>query len=288
MDMDIPIYTVDAFTDTPFSGNQAAICLVDRAIQESTMQLLAAEMNISETAYIEFNDSTTSFKDGKYFKLRWFTPTNEVPLCGHATLAAAAVLLFECGNTNEIITFSTLSGDLTITSVKDKITMDFPKNEPVEEDSSNWEPLANAVLGKYYEHLESVLLSSNAKKLILRLNDECSQSTLQSISPDFQEMLKAHDGSIVKGIIVTLKGDKGYHFYSRYFAPWNGIPEDPVTGSAHTVLGPYWCKILGQKNLCARQCSKRGGKLDVLVCDSRVYISGSAKVIVKGKVHLPC
>lgn len=151
-----------------------------------------------------------------------------------------------------------------------------------------WDKLLEVVLGTYRDKVKNIALSPTVKKLVVQMEDDFTESDLMTISPDFTEMKKVHDGSKAKGIIVTVKGDGSYDFFSRYFAPWNGINEDPVTGSAHTVLAPYWANILKKTQMNARQCSKRGGDVTVTLReDDRVDITGHATIIVKGKINVP-
>merc|ERR1739838_118704 len=271
----------------------AAVCWVGKKnLSKELMQSIACEINLSETCFIY--ESKSAFDTNSFFDLRWFTPTNEVPLCGHATLASAATLFYKGKNPNKSIAFETASGKLYAQRSGDMITLDFPRNDP--------EPLAADAYPQVIKHLfasnstltpsrvTDVQISHGAKKLVVRL--DVSRDELESLSPDVSKMRAAHDGSVFKGVIVTTSGSDGdvasskYDFLSRYFAPWNGIPEDPVTGSAHTVLGPYWSRILGGKRMMiARQCSKRGGDISVtLNGDERVDLSGLATIVVEGNL----
>ncbi|XP_033746353.1 phenazine biosynthesis-like domain-containing protein [Pecten maximus] len=286
----VPLYIVDAFTDRPFHGNPAAICLLKQSLSEDDMQKIAAEMNLSETAYIQGVDGgDCDFEHGDRFGLRWFTPTNEVPLCGHATMASAAVIFFVCDNPSPKVTFQTLSGDLVVQRQGRGITMNFPLNTPQLENFESVEKLLNLVIKK--ELIDSVHYSSDTKKLLVRLNDTCSRDDLESIRPDITNFQNVESSGRIRGVIVTVKGDNGkadkqqntYDFLSRYFAPWNGIREDPVTGSAHTVLAGYWSGVLEKKTMHARQCSARGGDVTVHIRDDgRVDLTGEAAVVLRG------
>ncbi|XP_064639064.1 phenazine biosynthesis-like domain-containing protein isoform X2 [Lineus longissimus] len=296
--MELPLFTIDAFTSVPFAGNPAAVCLVpDQKLSDETMQKVATEMNISETAFVQKLHSQDTFENSSRFGLRWFTPTNEVPLCGHATLASAAALYEITKNTSSEIVFETLSGELVARKMGDCISLDLPLNPTVKEEEN--EPDLQHLIQISTEGLDvtDVQYSATTKKLLLRLDDNYGRHTLEGLSPPHNLMLHAHNTGKIKGVIVTLRGDANngctdasgetYDFVSRYFAPWNGIPEDPVTGSAHTVLAAYWSKQLGKKDLYARQCSKRGGELRIKVGDNgRVDVAGYATVVVEGKLRM--
>lgn len=287
------LYLIDAFTNVPFEGNPAAVCLVEneKLLSEKKMQQIASEMNLSETVYI-IDTKQTGFSSGNRFQIRWFTPTNEVPLCGHATVASAAVLFYQLHNTSSTITFDSASGPLiTQQAPSQGITMNFPLNPPGEQDKDEIAELLKLVLPETKIH--SVHYSKTTKKLLLRMSDECKRCDLESIKPDTTAMKNSETTGKIMGVIVTLKGttDNGcvnkegemYDFITRYFAPWNGIPEDPVTGSAHTVSGAYWSNVLQKKSLYARQCSKRGGDVRIQVKDDgRVDLTGQSTCVLKG------
>ncbi|XP_062503685.1 phenazine biosynthesis-like domain-containing protein [Corticium candelabrum] len=288
---EIPVFTVDAFALSAFEGNPAAVCLVSDEqkktlnFDENLMQKIATEMNLSETAFIFMVDGN-SFLSGERFGLRWFTPKCEVPLCGHATLASAAIIFSVCKNASENITFETLSGELMARqSGKGSITLDFPLNPPEPYDRDKVESLVRAAVGEVT--VKEVQYSPTTKKLLVRLDDSVTRQMLENLNPDSSDLLSAHSGDSVRGVIVTVLGSEPYNFYSRYFAPWVGISEDPVTGSAHTVLAAYWCRVLGRQDLFARQCSKRGGDLRLnLRSDGRVDIIGMVHIALKGTFQL--
>ncbi|XP_065187856.1 phenazine biosynthesis-like domain-containing protein [Sycon ciliatum] len=286
----LPMFTVDSFTDTPFSGNPAAVCLLSWEFPEHLMQPIAREMNLSETAFIERLNAADDFRSSRHFKLRWLTPTCEVNLCGHATLAAAAVLFKALENPADVITFSTLSGQLKAKRDGEKICLDLPLNEPEPQDIGLDSNIQQLVLGSDLP-LQEVFYSAATKKLVLRLPDSVSRGQLEALPvPNQLRMLESHDASRVRGVIVTIKScsDDKYDFFSRYFAPWNGIAEDPVTGSAHTVLAPYWAKQLGvSRPLNARQVSPRGGDLVLRIAGDRLEVLGAACVVMKGELLLP-
>ena len=280
------MFIVDAFIDPekPFSGNPAAVCVLDdlEHLDDGKLQALAAEMNLSETAFV----SPVMDKRADYY-LRWFTPGCEVSLCGHATLATAAVLLAttKVGAECATLLFDTLSGVLRARGRSDgAITLDFPQGTcAVEQDRKCVEDLIEVARGGL--PVADVQYSSSTCKLLLRLADGVSRSQLEQLRASPDALLKAHTGK-VKGVIVTLKGQDRYDFFSRYFAPWVAIPEDPVCGSAHTVLATYWSRELGGKSeMLAYQCSPRGGELEVsLDGKGRVLLTGRAKILFKGEV----
>ncbi|XP_033644123.1 phenazine biosynthesis-like domain-containing protein 1 [Asterias rubens] len=291
----LPMVTVDAFTDIPFAGNPAAICLLNEDIPDETKMKIAAEMNLSETAYLQSVEPEESFQNVSRVKIRWFTPTNEVNLCGHATLASAAALFYVVGNRCDSIRFQSKSGELIASREGKSIGLDFPLNKPSKEDEAPLSELIQVTIGDYKP--QEVFYSETTKKLLLRLSDSETRDTLESLKPDCTAMMAAPNASHVRGVIVTLKGnrdnggvgaaDRQYDFISRYFSPWNGIPEDPVTGSAHTVLAGYWAETLSKKELYARQCSKRGGDIEMRIRDEgRVDLLGRATVVLQGEIAI--
>ena len=286
------IFTVDSFSDRPFAGNPAAVCLVRREVSKRlddvTMTKIAAEMNLSETAFaFEDADDTWKFETGSEFSLRWFTPTCEVNLCGHATLATAAVLFHKLHNPQRELRFHSKSGVLKAINNKEEIMLDFPLNLPAPlQHKTDVQPLITAAVGEI--PLQDIQYSHTTKKLLLRFPNTFTRVKLENLKVDPQVLLRTPQlGEFqVKGIILTVKGTD-YDFLSRYFAPWVGIPEDPVTGAAHTVLAGYWSEQLGKKRLLARQCSARGGDVRVEIGDDeRVYLSGKAYIVMEGKLMI--
>jgi len=259
----VPCLQVDAFTDRPFAGNPAAVCLLEDERDAEWMQAVAAEMNLSETAFVR------PLEDG--FDLRWFTPAVEVDLCGHATLASAHVLWSECiVDDNTSIRFETKSGELECVRRGELIEMDFPATpaEPLKSDAG----LAEA-LGV----VPSWLGGSKFDQLVLV---ESAQA-LRSVQPDFVR-LKAVP---VRGVIVTsVSDDPRFDFLSRFFAPAVGIDEDPVTGSAHCCLAPFWSERLDKAELTAFQASSRGGVVHVRVAGERVFLAGNAVTVLRGEL----
>ena len=255
---------IDAFTDEPFRGNPAAVCLLDGPRADEWMQMLAAEMNLSETAYVHA-------RDGAY-ELRWFTPTTEVELCGHATLASAHALWETGRHPAELpISFRTRwKGELRATKDGGGITLDFPAAS-----SSECEPPEGlaAALGAHV-----VSTSVNDLHHIAELPDE---DAVRQVTPDFERL--AHVAT--DAVAVTARAADGrFDFVSRYFAPKYGIDEDPVTGSAHTSLGPYWGSRLGKDDLVGHQISARGGVVRVRLNGERVDLVGRAVTVWRGEV----
>jgi PhzF family phenazine biosynthesis protein len=260
------IYTVDAFTPVPFAGNPAAVCLLPEARDEAWMRNVAREMNLSETAFVRRLDGTEELE------LRWLTPAVEVDLCGHATLAAAHVL-WEAGwlQSAEAARFRTRSGLLSATRQQGGwIAMDFPAKAP--EAAAAPAGLAGA-LG-----VEPIYVGLNRMDYLLEVE---SETVLRRIEPDFRA-LKAVQ---TRGVIVTSRSDSpGYDFVSRFFAPAVGVDEDPVTGSAHCCLGPYWAAKTAKSDLVSFQASARGGVVRVGVRGERVRLGGQAVTVVRGQI----
>jgi predicted PhzF superfamily epimerase YddE/YHI9 len=259
--MKIPIYQIDAFTSKLFSGNPAAVCPLESWLDDKTLLNLAAENNLSETAFF--------VEEEKGFRLRWFTPEAEIDLCGHATLAAAYVIFNELGHRGDAIAFQSLSGKLTVMREDGQLVLDFPSRAPV------------ACLPPE-KALES--LGGNPMK-ILRSRDYFvvynSEEEVSSLTPDFTSLAEWD----ALGVIVTAKGDRS-DFVSRFFAPRAGVPEDPVTGSAHCTLIPYWAEELNKTKLHAYQISKRGGELFCEFRGDRVKIAGHAVKYLEGTLEI--
>jgi PhzF family phenazine biosynthesis protein len=274
----IPTYIVDAFTNEKFKGNPACVCLLNRPLDEGVMQNIAAEMNLSETAFLYPLDYKPISESNK-FSLRWFTPKLEVPLCGHATLATSAVLFNEIGISSDEISYETLSGTLTAKKEDEGILLNFPSNEP-----KPITPPLDLLEAMGISESEGVVLAKDAKKLLVHLKNE---ESVRILNPDFEKMMCADTQEEIIGVIATSSGSPPYDFISRFFAPWVGINEDPVTGAAHTVLAPYWSNLLNKKKMHAFQASERGGKLMVRLCpDNRVDLIGNAIIVSKGEFLL--
>lgn len=265
-------YWVDAFAEAPFGGNPAAVCLLDAPAPDPWMQALAAEMNLSETAFV------APQADG--FGLRWFTPQAEVDLCGHATLASAHAL-WESGwlGAGEVARFHTRSGELTARQRDGAIELDFPATPP------EAAPPEDGLLDALGLDSDAVRWSGRSRfdaLLVLR-----SPDAVLSVSLDGAALSLIP----VRGVIVTAQGSHperpASDFVSRFFAPAVGVPEDPVTGSAHACLGPYWQRELGRDELVGVQLSQRGGRVETRMQGDRVMLAGRAVTVVQGTVARP-
>lgn len=259
-------FVVDAFTDRPLAGNPAAVLVLDAWPEADWMQALAAEFNLSETAFV--------VPQGQGHGLRWFTPGVEVDLCGHATLAAAHVLLHEQQTGAAAIDFHTRSGLLRVEPDGDGYAMRFPAiaMAPVT-DTSEQQRIA-AMLG---EQPDELLIGPNYLAVF------GSQTQVAALKPDFSALATLAEG---RGVIATAPGD-AHNFVSRYFVPSCGINEDPVTGSAHCALAPYWANRLGRDTLRARQISARGGELACRVVSDAVVLAGQAVTVMRGQLAAP-
>lgn len=260
--MDLKMYQIDTFTDTLFKGNAAAICPLDSWISDDLMIKIAAENNLSETGFF--------VKDKTGYQIRWFTPTVEVDLCGHATLAAAFVLYNYLDYVGDTIIFQSRSGELRVRQSDDYYALDFPTDDvnQVDVTSELTTPFNIKPIEAFKGKTDYLLLFEN-------------EDIIKNMNPDLLQISKIK----ARGIIVTAKGYKS-DFVSRFFAPQSGIDEDPVTGSAHTTLTPYWSKKLHKKELTARQLSKRGGDLKCLYKNERVEIYGKAITYLIGTVSI--
>ena len=261
--MRIPFFLVDAFTEKPFQGNPACICLLESPAHEEWMQKVAMEMNQAETAFL--------VPGGEAFQLRWFTPAAEVALCGHATLASAHIL-WETDTIGEDqpAMFDTKSGRLTCNRAANRISMDFPAKPAKEAQLPN--RLTESISGT------PVWTGQNGMDALVELS---SEAEVRELEPDFAGL----SGADVRGVIVTARSTSAdYDFVSRFFAPGLGVREDPVTGSAHCCLCPYWAEKLGKEKMTGYQASKRGGFVGVRLCGERVILSGSAVTVVKGEL----
>ena len=260
--MTIPVYQVDAFTMGPFSGNPAAVCPLDAWLDDDIMQNIAAENNLSETAFIVAGEES--------YGLRWFTPAIEVDLCGHATLAAAYVVLHHLRPDLDSVSFETISGQLTVTRDGDRLSMDFPARAPK----------PGAVSEALSDALGEAPSEVHASRDILAVYED--EAVVRRLSPDPAKLLALEEGL---GVIATAKGD-AVDFVSRFFVPKAGIAEDPVTGSAHCTLVPFWAERLGRSQLVAHQVSSRGGELHCEHRGDRVIMSGQCTLFLTGTIHL--
>jgi PhzF family phenazine biosynthesis protein len=266
-----PIFQIDAFTTRRFAGNPAAVIPLEAFPEDATLQAIAGENNLAETAFL--------VPDGKDYRLRWFTPATEVPLCGHATLASAAVVMerLEPGRTS--VVFHSASGPLTVNRIGAGYVMDFPARP-----SERVEPLAGLVEALGAEPVEVFANSFNYLAFFE------SAQVLRALSPDMPAVARLDR----PGVIVTApaeetggeNGEGNYDFLSRYFAPAKGIPEDPVTGAAHCMLTPYWAHRLGKTSFRAFQCSRRGGEVLCRLRGERVELEGSCVFYLEGEVEI--
>ncbi len=262
MSLQIKRYQVDAFADRIFEGNSAVVCPLQEWLPDNVMQNIAMENNLAETAFY-VNEPTG-------LRIRWFTTTMEVQLCGHATLATAFVLFFHEGHQGDTIKFNSLSGPLSITKSDVLLTLNFPVDKFNEVPAM---PELEKALGA------KALLTFKGKTDYMLVFD--SEEIIQNMIPDLTQVSKVK----ARGIIVTSKGNQ-VDFVSRFFDPQSGGGEDPVTGSAHTTLTPYWSAVLGKTQLDAKQLSKRGGKLHCKLLGNRVAIAGTAKLFSTGTIYL--
>jgi PhzF family phenazine biosynthesis protein len=268
--MEIPFLQIDAFTQEPFKGNPAGVCLLDRPGEPGWMQKVAMEMNLPETAFV------VPRADGG-FDLRWFTPAIEVPLCGHGTLASAHAL-WETGRlaAGESARFFTLSGWLTAKRSGEEIEMDFPAI--FSETAELPQPLANALGPDSTGLICNRARDKQIRNFLLELKAE---ESVRELKPNF-ELLRRNVDS---GVIITARGSSSkYDFVSRFFAGYAGIDEDPVTGSAHCMLAPYWAAKLGKTEMQAYQASARGGEVNVRVLGDRVGLGGRAVTVLRGSL----
>lgn len=265
--MALPLYLVDAFTSSPFAGNPAGVCLLSSPLPDDVMQNVAMEMHQAETAFL--------LPEGDGWRLRWFTPEVEVDLCGHATLASAHVL-FEQGLVppGTAARFHTKSGLLTAEHEGASIVLDFPAT-PAEE----FAPLGDALRAL------SISPVYSGKTRFDLFYEVATEAEVRALKPDYGLL----DQVPYRGVIVTARADAGspFDFVSRFFAPECGVPEDPVTGSAHCALGPYWQGKLGKADLVGYQASPRGGTVLVSCHGERVRLAGTAVTVVRGELLLP-
>jgi len=261
--MRTPIFQIDAFTTRRFAGNPAAVIPMDRFLDDTTLQAIAAENNLAETAFL--------VPEGGDYRLRWFTPTVEVPLCGHATLASAAAVMERLEPGRGKVIFHTASGALTVKRINGGYAMDFPvrPSEPVATPPGLAEALGVVPVEVLSDTFNYIVLLESAQ-------------LVRELAPDIAAIARM-DRS---GLVVTAPGDETYDFVSRYFAPAKGIPEDPVTGGAHCALAPYWAKRLGKTAFRAYQASRRGGEITCRLAGDRVELEGSCVFYLEGEVEI--
>jgi len=263
--MKIPVVQIDAFSDEPFSGNPAAVCSLDEWLPVETMQSIAAEMNLSETAFFVPRNN-----DVDEYDLRWFTPTVEVDLCGHATLASGHVVLSKLRPELNQVTFHTRSGALGVERRDDMLELDFPANPPSVLTDQNEISNVQTALGA----TPSEILHANTTVAVFD-----HESQVAALQPDFEAVAKLKE----PWLAATAPADGSeYHFVSRFFVPTAGVNEDPATGSSHTILMPYWSERMHRTELVGRQISKRGGTMYCRLSGDRVKIAGNVVEVMSG------
>jgi PhzF family phenazine biosynthesis protein len=261
--MKIKLYQVDAFTDRVFSGNPAAVCPLHRWLRDEVLQNIAMENNLAETAFYVKNEDV--------FEIRWFTPAVEVDLCGHATLATAFVLYnYENYNGDDIVFHSPRSGKLVVSKSDDQLTLNFPA------DNYNKVPLSDELTACFDIAASEAYKGKTDYMLVFDNQDQ-----IENITPHLERIAQLP----ARGIIITAKGND-VDFVSRFFGPQSGINEDPVTGSAHTTLTPYWYSRTGKVEMSAMQLSPRKGHLTCTYLEERVAISGQARLYLEGEIEL--
>lgn len=278
MNRKFKIYQVDAFAEQSFKGNPAAVCILEEDISDELMKSIAKEMNLSETAFVKPLENK-SISHCKLFSLRWFTPEVEVDLCGHGTIATSKILFDEFNIKTNEIKYETKSGILISGKEKDKISLDFPIDNFLSFELS--EDILNAMGIKSYV---KAIIGESTRKLVIELK---SEDEVINLKPNFDKLNSLKFSTNVKGIGVTSKGIEKYDFISRYFNPWAGVNEDPVTGSVHTLLAKYWNSKLNKTEMLAYQNSHRGGEIYIeLLKNNRVKLSGKAIIVLKGELCL--
>lgn len=270
--IEIETYIVDSFTDKPFKGNPAGVCVLNQKLTDEQMQSIAVELGLSETAFI------TQIENANKYSIRYFSPIMEIPLCGHATLASSKVL-FEINPTMTNIHFTNIQDlDLMIKKYEEKIQMEFPVYETIPQNTPD--ELLNA-LG-----INEILNSEFNKETNILLIEIENCQLLNNLSPNFEKLKASHNS--INGVLVTSISDKiNFDFESRYFWPWSGTNEDPVTGGTHTFLAKYWATRLNKKKMNSFQCSERSGFMEVeLISENKLIIKSEAQIILKGKLRI--
>ncbi|EGT30691.1 hypothetical protein CAEBREN_08436 [Caenorhabditis brenneri] len=305
-------YIVDAFTMERFKGNPAAVCLIPEVLPDETYLKIAAEFNLSETAFPVPLDSSADYKTCSKFSLRWFTPKTEFPLCGHATLATSHVLFNEIGNINNEIHYETLSGTLKVRKDENgNVEMNFPKYELVELEElgpqQGYPKIAapeflmdviHCVVPKTIP-IVSALYAPEARFLIVIIDPNTTRSEFEALKLNSSRALELHDGSFVRDMSITLRpknpleqgfvdpSEEAYDYTCRCFGPWDGVNEDPATGSAQCAMAPYWAKVTGKKELYAYQAfPTRGAQFRIRLQDDRVILNGSSVTVLRGELRL--
>jgi PhzF family phenazine biosynthesis protein len=272
MESTLETYIVDSFTDKPFKGNPAGVCVLKKKLSDSKMQAIAKELGLSETAFI------LNIVNHTAYSIRYFSPKMEIPLCGHATLASSKVLFEKNPNWTEIHFKTIQQLDLVIRKCDDKIEMEFPIYDTIPQLAPN--DLLKA-LG-----IDEVINSEfNEETSILLLEIESSEHLI-NLSPDFERLVASH--SSINGVLVTARSQrKDFDFESRYFWPWSGTNEDPVTGATHSFLAKYWSKRLNKRKMNSFQCSERSGFMELeLISEDKMIIKSEAQIILKGELSI--
>ncbi len=259
-------FIVDSFTDTPFKGNPAGVCLVDAQLGEERMLHIAQELNLSETAFLSRLESDT-------FAIRFFSPKMEIALCGHATLASAKVI-FSTQKLNEVHFINIQNLDLSAKQLDGQIVMEFPVYETRPAEAP---PALLAALG--VKAIKNSVYNEQTKILLLEIADT---RELAALEPDFAALQRSHNS--INGVLVTAPDSDGYDFHSRYFWPWSGTNEDPVTGGTHTFLAKYWASRLGKTKMKSFQSSPRTGFMEVELVDDKLLIQGRAVIVFEGRL----
>jgi PhzF family phenazine biosynthesis protein len=261
--MRVPIFQIDAFTNRRFAGNPAAVIPLERFLDDATLQAIAAENNLAETAFL--------VPEGSDYRLRWFTPLVEVPLCGHATLASAAAIMERLEPGRDQVIFHTASGALAVNRTDGGYVMDFPVRqvEVVAAPPGLAEALGAVPIEVLSDTFNYIAVLENAR-------------LVRELAPDIAAIARLDR----RGVVVTAPGDETYDFVSRYFAPAKGIPEDPVTGAAHCALAPYWARRLGKTTFRAYQASRRGGEIRCRLAGDRVELEGGCVFYLEGEVEI--
>lgn len=261
-------FIIDSFTDTPFKGNPAGVCIVDAPLSDGTMLHIAQELNLSETAFVRPLESS-----GRY-SIRYFSPKMEIAICGHATLASGKAL-FAAYGLAEAHFINIRSTDFAVRTSKDRISMVFPVYEVQPAEAP---PALLAALG-----IKAVRNAGFNKETNILLLEIAAASDLSGLQPDFSALYQSHNS--INGVLVTApSGKDGYDFHSRYFWPWSGTNEDPVTGGTHTFLAKYWSQRLGKNKMRSFQSSQRSGFMDVELVDDHVLISSQAVIVLEGEI----
>jgi PhzF family phenazine biosynthesis protein len=272
----LSIFQVDSFASQPFKGNPAGVCILKESLSENLMQSIALEMNLSETAFC-VPQGNIEFDKAEKFDLRWFTPAVEMDLCGHATLATAKILFDEYKNRSQSLHFFTKSGELIVEMAEGKLSMNFPCD--ITKDAEIPSDILKA-LG-----VEKITNTASSKNMNMKLIEVEGAEFVKNLNPNFSDLKSASAQFENGGFVVTSRwNEKGFDIISRFFAPVFGIDEDPVTGAAHTVLGPYWAAKLGKNEIRSYQASARGGDVTMVVKGDRLDLIGDAVTIIKGEI----